>query len=166
MRFDLGHLFQQSMEFFSVARLSLFALIQQPTIRAPIAIGLGAIAGSLSRYYLGIWFVQKFGNTFPYGTFFITITGSLAMGFFVTLALEASTIISPEVRLLIAVGFLGSYTTFSTYELETMTLFKQGLKQGNMLPAAIYWLGSAIFGILGLQLGNFIAKLITKSNFF
>ena len=82
------------------------------------------------------------------------------MGFFVTLALENSTIISPEVRLLIAVGFLGSYTTFSTYELETMTLLKQGLKQGNILPAAAYWLGSAIFGILGLQLGHILAKLI------
>lgn len=156
MRFDLGHLFQQTTEFFSVARLSLLAILQQPKIRGPIAIALGAIAGSLSRYYLGIWFLQKFGNAFPYGTLFINITGSLAMGFFVTLALENSTIISPEVRLLIAVGFLGSYTTFSTYELETMTL----LKQGNILPAAAYWLGSAIFGILGLQLGHILAKLI------
>jgi CrcB protein len=159
MRFDLGHLFQQTTEFFSVARLSLFAILQQPTIRGPIAIATGAIAGSLSRYYLGIWFLQKFGNAFPYGTLFINITGSFAMGFFVTLAIENSTIISPEVRLLIAVGFLGSYTTFSTYELETMTLLKQGLKQGNILPAAAYWLGSAIFGILGLQLGHILAKL-------
>ena len=162
MRFDLAHLFQQSTEFFSVARLWLFAILQQPKIRGPIAIALGAIAGSLSRYYLGIWFVQKFGNAFPYGTLFINITGSLAMGFFVTLALENSTIISPEIRLLIAVGFLGSYTTFSTYELETMTL----LKQGNILPAATYWLGSAILGILGLQLGHILAKLIAKTNFF
>ena len=159
MRFDLAHLFQQSTEFFSVARLSLLAILQQPKIRGPIAIALGAIAGSLSRYYLGIWFVQKFGNTFPYGTLFINITGSFAMGFFVTFALENSTMISPEVRFLIAVGFLGSYTTFSTYELEAMTLLKQGLKQGNILPAAAYWLGSAIFGILGLQLGHILAKL-------
>jgi len=159
MRFDLAHLFQQTTELFSVARLSLLAILQQPGIRGPIAIALGAIAGSLSRYYLGIWFVQKFGNAFPYGTLFINITGSFAMGFFFTFALENSAIISPEVRLLIAVGFLGSYTTFSTYELETMTLFKQGLKQGNILPAAAYWLGSAIFGILGLQLGHILAKL-------
>ena len=156
MRFDLGHLFQQSMQLFSVAHLSLLAILQQPTIRTPIAIAFGAIAGSLSRYYLGIWFSQKFGNTFPYGTLFINVTGSLAMGFFITFAKERSLPIPPEVRLLIAVGFLGSYTTFSSYELETMTL----LKQGNILPAAVYWLGSAIFGILGLQLGHILAKAI------
>ncbi|MDY6802428.1 MAG: fluoride efflux transporter CrcB [Cyanobacteriota bacterium] len=162
MRFDLVHLFQQSIEFFSVARPALFALLQQQKIRGPIAIATGAIAGSITRYYLGIWFLGKFGKTFPYGTLFINTTGCFAMGFFVTFALEGTTTIPPEIRLLIAVGFLGSYTTFSSYELESMSL----LKQGNMLPAAVYWLGSAIVGIVSLQLGHILAKLIIKTNFF
>ncbi len=73
--------------------------------RLQFAIAPVAIADFLSRYYLDIWFLQKFDNAFPYGTLFINVIGRLAMGFFVTLALEDSTIISPEVRLLITVEF-------------------------------------------------------------
>lgn len=158
MKFDLDHLFDQSIQFLIVAHRSLPGLLQQPTIRTPIAISLGAIAGSLTRYYLTVWFVHRWGNSFPFGTLFINITGSFGMGFFVTFALEGAAIIPPEVRLLIAVGFLGSYTTFSTYELDTINL----LRQGNFLPAGFYWMGSAIMGILSLQLGTILARYISK----
>ena len=79
-------------------------------IRNPVAVSLGAIAGALSRYYLNLWFV-RFGVTFPYGTFFINMTGCFLMGLVFTLATETVITITPEVRLLIATGFLGSYRT-------------------------------------------------------
>ena len=124
-----------------------------PAVRAPVAISLGAIPGALSRYYLTLLAARWFGPSFPYGTFVINITGALIMGFFVTLALER-TLTSPDLRLLVAVGFLGSYTTFSTYALDTSVL----LRSGSLAIAGFYWLGSAILGVLGLQFGSFLAR--------
>jgi len=116
---------------------------------------LGAVAGALSRYYLTLWFAQRFGVSFPYGTFFINLSGCFIMGFFTTIALYQVAIISLEVRLLIATGFLGAYTTFSTYGLETMTL----LRNSRLLTATFYWASSAILGIICVQLGAILARL-------
>lgn len=129
-------------------------MFQDPSWRNPIAISLGAIAGALSRYYLTLWFTQRFGTSFPYGTFVINLTGCLGMGFFSTLALEKIVVISPEVRLLVATGFLGAYTTFSTYGLETMNL----LRQPNLASAGLYWAGSAMLGVISIQLGTLLAR--------
>src|SRR5690349_9996287 len=100
-------------------------MLQDFTVRAPIAISLGAIAGALSRYYLTLWFAQRFSTAFPYGTLFINLTGCLVMGFFVTLSLERVATIPPDVRLMVTTGFLGAYTTFSTYGLETFNLLRE-----------------------------------------
>lgn len=131
-------------------------MLQDLQIRAAVVISLGAIAGALSRYYLTLWFVQRFGPEFPYGTFLINITGCFAIGFFTTLASERVVIIAPEVKLLVATGFLGSYTTFSTYGLDTVIL----LKNANFITVMLYWLGSALMGICSVQLGIVVAKLL------
>ena len=125
-------------------------------LRHPIAISLGAIAGALSRYYLSLWFAQRFGTSFPYGTLFVNFTGCLGMGFFVTLALEQITVVSPEIRSLVAVGFLGSYTTFSSYELDTLAL----LRDRHTAVALLYWLSTAVVGVFSAQLGVILARLI------
>lgn len=130
-------------------------MLQDFTFRAPIAISLGAIAGALSRYYLTLWFAQRFGTAFPYGTLFINLTGCLVMGFFVTLSLERVATIPPDVRLMVTTGFLGAYTTFSTYGLETFNL----LHDGNFSAFSFYWAGSAILGIISVQLGVILARL-------
>ncbi len=78
------------------------------------------------------------------------------MGFFVTWAMERVVTISPEVRLLVTTGFLGSYTTFSTYGLDTITLL--GLRRPT--PAGLYWVGSALLGIFSVQLGVLLARLV------
>ena len=130
-------------------------MLQDPTFRNPIAISVGAIAGALSRYYLTLWFVQRFGTAFPYSTFFINLTGCLAMGFFITIALERITTIPPEIRLMVTTGFLGAYTTFSTYGLESVTL----LSNLNFPGFIFYWLGSAIGGVISVQLGVMLARL-------
>jgi fluoride exporter len=129
-------------------------MLQDPNLRQSLAISLGAIAGALSRYYLTLWFAQRLGINFPYGTFFINLSGCLAMGFFTTLAAEKVAIIPPELRLMVATGFLGAYTTFSTYGLESLAL----MRNGNLLTATSYWLGSAILGIICIQLGVFLAR--------
>lgn len=124
-----------------------------PAIRAPIAISFGAMPGALSRYYLTQLFTEWLGSSFPYGTFVINLSGSLLMGFFATLALER-TVISPDLRLMIAIGFLGSYTTFSTEALDTINL----LWKESAGTALLYWVGSAILGVLSLKIGSFLAK--------
>lgn len=130
-------------------------MLQDPVIRAPIAISLGAIAGALCRYYITLWFTSKFGAEFPFGTFFINLTGCFGMGFFTTLAIERSALIPPELRLLVATGFLGAYTTFSTYGLDTLNL----VRMPNLAAAGFYWAGSAILGILCVQLGIMLASI-------
>lgn len=139
-------------------------MFQQPSVRNPIAVGLGAIAGALSRYYLSLWMVEAFGTGFPYATIFVNLTGSFFMGLITTLILERTLLISPEIRLLIAVGFLGSYTTFSSYELDTMNLVREFSWQPMTLSLVVkpiaYWLGSAVGGFFCLYLGIIIAKAI------
>lgn len=130
-------------------------MLQDPAFRNPIFISVGAIAGALSRYYLTLWFVQRFGTSFPYGTFFINITGCLAMGFFITFALERVTTIPLEIRLMVTTGFLGAYTTFSTYGLESATL----LRNSNFSAFSFYWLGSAVLGIISIQIGIILARI-------
>jgi CrcB protein len=78
------------------------------------------------------------------------------MGFFATLAMEKTAMISPEIKLIVATGFLGAYTTFSTFGLDTVGL----LQRGNWLAAAGYFSGSTILGIISVQLGMIIARML------
>lgn len=134
--------------------LNGFASID-PAVRAPIAIALGAVPGALSRYYLTVLCANWFGTTFPWGTFLINLTGALVMGFFATFTLERM-INVPDLRLLVAVGFLGSYTTFSTYALDTGNL----LRGGNYASSLLYWAGSALLGVVCLEIGSVLARRI------
>jgi len=121
----------------------------------PLLVSLGAIPGALSRYYLTLLCARWLGIAFPYGTFFINLTGAGMMGFFVTLAAKQAFSI-PELQWLVAVGFLGSYTTFSTYALDTSNL----LRTRNYKKALFYWWGSPILGFLSVELGMFLARQI------
>lgn len=122
-------------------------------VRVPLAISFGAIAGALSRYYLTLGFSDWLGTAFPFGTLFINLSGALAMGFVATLAVER-TLLSPDLRLAITVGFLGSYTTFSSYQLDAEKLLTTSSWQITLL----YWMGSAVFGIICLELGTYLAR--------
>lgn len=123
-------------------------MMQKAVFRTPLAISLGAIAGALSRYWLGLGMAQLVGTEIPYGTLLINITGCFAMGWFTTLALERLTI-PPEIRLLATTGFLGAYTTFSSYELESFTL----LGRTHWLAGLGYWIGTPILGMVSFYLG-------------
>ena len=120
-----------------------------------IAIAIGAIPGALSRYYITIWLAQWLGTDFPFGTFFINLSGSLLMGFIVTLA-SRQLIPSANLQLLITTGFLGSYTTFSTYALDTSVL----LQSGSRIKALLYWLGSVVLGGIFLEIGMILGRII------
>jgi len=88
-------------------------------------IALGAVVGASARYFLSGYIARTAGSTFPYGTLIINVSGSLVLGFFLAMASERM-LLDVRWRWLIAIGFCGSYTTFSSYAFETFALFEQG----------------------------------------
>ena len=88
-------------------------------------IAVGAVVGASARYFLSGLIVRNFSATFPYGTLLINVTGSLVLGFFLVRSTDR-VLLDPRWRLLVAVGFCGSYTTFSSYAFESFALMEQG----------------------------------------
>jgi len=118
-------------------------------------ISLGAILGANLRYGLGGWAGQRWGAQFPFGTLLINLTGSLILGFFTTLITQRF-LVDPRWRLFFAVGFLGSYTTFSTYTYESIAL----LTAGNWMLGLFNLFGGAFLGGLAAMTGVILARLI------
>ncbi len=118
-------------------------------------VGLGGFLGANARYLLGGWVAAHYGAAFPYGTFVINVTGSFILGFFLAFGQDRAWV-APTARLMFAVGFVGAYTTFSTFEYETIRL----VQEREMFLAAVYMLGSVVTGaaatIAGIALGSWI----------
>ena len=116
---------------------------------AYVWIALGAVVGASARYFLSGYIARSLASSFPYGTLIINITGSLVLGFFLALASERM-LLDVRWRWLIAIGFCGSYTTFSSYAFETFALFEQGqwlLVAWNVIASNALCLGSVIVGV-------------------
>jgi CrcB protein len=114
-----------------------------------VAISVAAIVGANLRYLLSRLAAREFGPVFPYGTLFINIVGSFIVGFFVIWSTER-VLIDPRWRLLVVIGFCGSFTTFSSYAFETMAYFEQGqwwLMLANVLGNNLLCLGGALAGM-------------------
>lgn len=120
-----------------------------------LILAIGATAGATLRYYMTIWAAARFGTAFPYGTLIINVLGSFILGCFLTLATERLAI-SPQMRLLIATGFCGSFTTFSTFSYETVGL----LNDGNYLASALNAFGSLALGLTSVILGAALARAL------
>jgi crcB protein len=120
-----------------------------------LVIALGGALGALSRYGLGIWISNKWNQGFPLHTFLINISGAFLLGFLNILFIERLTV-SPLWRLGIGIGFLGAYTTFSTFGFEVITL----LESGSILTASLYTLLSIVIGFTGVALGVGLARIL------
>ena len=130
-------------------------MLEDPNVRTPITIGLGAIAGALSRYYLGQWLTLLTPLIFPMGTFLVNISGCFFMGLITTLMVRRL-FLKPDLMLLITTGFLGAYTTFSSYEFEA----EQLLDFRNRPIGWLYWISSPLLGFLSFGLGVALAKIV------
>ncbi len=122
---------------------------------AVLLVALGGALGSVARYLVGGWIAGRLGATFPYGTFVINLTASFIIGFFLAFAQDRAGL-NPYWRLLIAVGFIGGYSTFSTYEYESIRLFQDG----EFLLGTIYLVGSMAAGAIATIGGITVGSLI------
>ncbi len=115
----------------------------------------GGGIGSVARFAVASWIGQRWGRSFPLGTFVVNVMGSFLIGLLMTLMAERF-LENPEWRLLLVVGGLGGYTTFSTFQYETGNL----LGDGELIYAALNIILSVVFGFAALKLGEVIAKSI------
>ncbi len=115
-----------------------------------VSVFVGAGVGGTLRYVLGGWITERLGAAFPWHTLVINVSGAFLLGVLMALSVERG-IISSDVRLLLGVGVLGGFTTFSTLSYETVALLQQGfVLQGaaNMLGSSVLGIGAAVAGLV------------------
>lgn len=120
-------------------------------------IALGGALGALGRYLLSTWVYNKGDFIFPWGTFVVNILGCFTLGMVYVWGMEKLAIGS-NMRAFLAVGFIGAFTTFSTFSLETLNI----IKDGEFKIALLNTLGSVILGLFAVWLGTVIAELLSR----
>jgi len=119
-----------------------------------IAIGVGGFLGAIARYALGVYIGSRYGVRFPLGTFVINVSGSFLLG--LILALLARTTASAYWRYLIPIGFIGAYTTFSTFEYETLRAIQDGQVMTGLLNVGL----SLVLGFIAVWAGASIGRVL------
>jgi CrcB protein len=120
-----------------------------------LLISLGAVVGANARYWTAEFFKKQFDTSFPLGTFVINMLGSFTLGLIMSLSTERLPI-DPKLKLMLTVGFLGAYTTFSTYSYESFSL----LLSGQITRGILNLLGSSVLGGAAAGLGVWLATRI------
>ena len=119
-------------------------------------IALGGSLGSLARYWVGTSIAGRLGIRFPYGTFGVNMSACLIIGF-VLAVLGKHAELNPAWRFLIPIGFIGAYSTFSTFEWETFV----NLQAGSFLTALLYVVLSVVLGLVCVWGGVWIGKAVS-----
>lgn len=119
------------------------------------AVAAGGALGAVGRFLLSSGTSQWLGHGFPFGTLIANIVGSFLLGILLELSAMTWTP-SPEFRAFLSVGFLGAFTTFSTFSLDAVTLWQRG----ELMTVGIYVGGSVLIGISGFLLGIFMVKSV------
>lgn len=124
-------------------------------IKNILIVGMGSFFGGISRYLLSKYVQGSIISTFPYPTFVVNIVGCFIIGLIFGIS-QKGTLLSAELKLLLAVGFCGGFTTFSTFANENLAL----IKDGNFFFFTIYSTLSVFLGILSTYLGVLLTKII------
>lgn len=119
-----------------------------------LVMSLGGILGANARYILGTWIAQRYSTSLPYGTLVINVSGSFVIGLFLTLIAERF-VVHPNWWLFFAVGFLGAYTTFSTFSYESVVLLQNGAWRLGLVNIV----GSVVLGPIAVVAGMAVARL-------
>lgn len=123
-----------------------------------IAVGIAGFFGAITRFALGKVLRFSIFGSFPFSTLFINLTGCLLLSFFLTLTLDRL-VINPKLRLAFGTGFLGAYTTFSTFTVDSVNL----IKNDQLVLAFIYILGTSFGAVIFAWLGLSLSRLITTA---
>ncbi len=118
-------------------------------------LAVGGAFGAVSRYLVQGWVQDLAGGRFPWGTFAVNISGSFVLGLVFALAMDRA-ILSPEIRVPLMVGFIGSYTTFSTLMLESWVL----VEEGDLSHLFINLVGSVAIGMVAVVAGLALGRLL------
>lgn len=119
-------------------------------------LAVGGALGTIARFGVGGWIETLAAEGFPWPTFGVNIAGSLLLG--TIIGYEQLGGLSADMRALIAVGFCGAFTTFSTFSLETFSL----LQRGETARAAVYALGSVLLGLIGVFAGFHLGTSLAR----
>ncbi len=122
-----------------------------------LAVALGGALGAVARYLASGWIQDATRSFFPWGTLGVNVAGSLLLGF--ALVWLQGTVASTEVRALVTIGFLGSFTTFSTFSYETVAM----LRDGEWWRAGGYAAGSLALGLIAVAAGAAVASGILRT---
>ena len=120
-----------------------------------VEIAIGGAAGAVARYLVDGWVSQRTGGSFPLGTLVVNLTGTFLLGLLATLAIERS-LLPAVIRPALVIGFLGAYTTFSTWMLESWRL----TEQGAWVAAAVNVGGSVVLGVVALGAGIALGRAL------
>jgi CrcB protein len=124
-----------------------------------ISVILGSIVGAVARFLVSVLFVSQFGDGFPWGTLFVNVTGSFAIGFYSALTgPDGRLFVSARQRLFVMVGICGGYTTFSAFSLETLRL----VQSGKVQTAFVYLFVSLITWIASVWIGHALAARLNR----
>jgi fluoride exporter len=120
-----------------------------------LVIGVGGFIGAVARFIVAMWIGQRWGRSFPLGTFVINVSGSFLIGLLMYLLPEKLGV-NPQWRLFLVVGFLGAFTTFSTFEYETGKL----VQESEWMLVTLNVVGSVLAGFIALKIGEILAKIL------
>jgi CrcB protein len=120
-----------------------------------IEIAVGGAAGAVARYLVDGWVSERTGGAFPFGTLVVNLSGAFLLGLLATLALERS-VLPTAIRPPVLIGFIGAYTTFSTWMLESWRLAEQGALLGALANIG----GSVVLGLVALGAGIAIGRAV------
>ena len=120
-----------------------------------VAVGIGGFLGAVARYALGSYIGGRYGVRFPLGTFVINVSGSFLLGLILTLLTRTTA--SDYWRYLIPIGFIGAYTTFSTFEYETLRAIQDGQLMTGLLNVALSLFVGFIAVWVGVEVGRVLA---------
>jgi CrcB protein len=125
-------------------------------MRTIAAVAVAGAIGALARWGIGVWFGQRFPS-FPWGTLFINVSGSMLLGLLFALLTERG-VASATMRLALTTGLMGAYTTFSTFSLETFRLFEDGAMGRAVANIAF----SLVLGLVAVWAGILIGRAVTS----
>lgn len=121
-----------------------------------LIVGAGGFLGAMARYSLSAWTRRAFGESFPLGTLLVNVLGCLVMGVMVALVVERP-VLSPQARLFVMVGILGSFTTFSTFGQETLSLLQEAETGRAILSVGL----NLLLGVVAVWVGRTLTMLVS-----